>query len=294
MRIYLAATIAAVVIASVIWAGASQAAPPNRAVPKPKPLFASGAVQVGAHGSLAGLPVADRAEMQLGHACPIQVPSASNAAYSYSLVGKTSNGWQIRMGYIVLQSDGANASCYLRDGSSRCCSGWARWFIQVYDGAGREVYWNLSRAGEANPPPAASASSGDDTVNGYPFSFVLSGNTASFYFDWISKARVRLSNPGVLTDVYYVGDLDSALPSDSMGPRTALTTYRVWNGGPSWIEPSPATALYFGAQCPPFGVAYVGRSPSARRDGVKYHSTAAGSGTACSDPGSVLWHSSTN
>ena len=260
-------------------------------LPKPKLPGAAGAIQVGARGSLADLDSVDRAEMQLSHGCPIEVPTATGSAYSYSLVGKTANDWTLRMGYMVLQSDGATASCYLRDGGSVCCSGWARWFIQVFDNTGKEVYWKLSRAGEANPPPASSADSGDDTFNGYPFSFVISGDTATFYFDWITKARVRLGNAGLLTEVYFMGELTSSVADDVMGPRTALTTFRVWSGGPSWIEPSPAVAISFGASCALHGVAYAGRSPSQRNDGVYYHSTAVGSGVECSASGSTLWTS---
>jgi hypothetical protein len=254
-------------------AGVSEAAKPTPTLLRPKLPGAAGALQIGIHSSLAATDGFNRAEMQLKHESPIIQPTTPGSAYSFSLIGVTNNGWRLRMGYIVYESD---------------TDGWARWFIQVFDNTGKEVYWNVSRAGETNPPPASSCSSGDGTCNGYPFSFGLtSSNTWTFWFDWISKARVRLTGAGsALTDVYFLGELTGAGSGETMGPRTALTTYRVWNGGPSWVEPATATRAELGLACgSEYGVTSAGLGP-ARANNVQYHATIVGSGVSCNDP---LW-----
>ena len=110
------------------------------------------------------------------------------------------------------------------------------------------------------------------------------------YFDWILKASFSVSGVGsTLTDVYYFGELVSTTANDTLQPRTALTTYRVSNGGP-WTEPSRAFPEYSATtSCPPYGVDYAGKSPSARRDGVNYDSTTVGSGVTCTPAGATLF-----
>jgi len=274
-------------LTAVALGGLAEAAPPGASIPHPK---APGqGIQAGAMSSVSGV---DRAEMQLGHACPIQVPSTPGAAYSYSLVGVTDTGYVLRIGYIVLQSDGGSASCYTTpDSGSTCCSGWARWFIQILDPNGNEAYWKISRAGEANPPPASSCSSGDGTCNGYPFSFGrTSPDTWTFWFDWIAKGRIRVPGSGSkLIKVYFLGELGGTNGGlgDVMGPRTALTTYRV-TGSATWQEPSTAEAVYFNLFC---SDGYGARSPGlgpARNNNVAYHETEAGSRVTC-DPDGTLW-----
>lgn len=255
----------------------------------PKAPGAAGAIQVGATSSVAGT---DRAEMQLEHACPIAVPVTPGAAYSYSLVGVTDKDFVIRMGYLVRQSDGVGATCYnTPDSGSQCCSGWGRWFIQVLRSDGSEAYYKESRAGEANPPPASSASSGDGTMNGYPFSFGRVGNdTWNFWFDWVSKARVRVAGSGnQLKQLYFLAELSgtNGVLGDVVGPRTALTTFRYWNGS-TWVEPSSAVSFATGGTpCPlGYGVEAAGLGP-ARANGRQYHATSAGSDVTCDSDG--LW-----
>jgi hypothetical protein len=256
---------------------------------RPKPPM--GGLQAGATSDL---PNVDRLEMQLAHSCPIQVPSSPGAAYSYSIVGITDTNYVVRMGYIVLQSDGANASCYhTPTAGSVCCSGWARWFVQVLRPDGSEAYWKISRRGEANPPPASSCSSGDGTCNGYPFSIGRVGNeTWNFWFDWISKARVRVPGSGnTLKKAYYLAELSgtNGVAGGVLGPRTALTTYRYFNGT-AWVEPGTAQSFYFNLTCnAPYGVESTGLGPP-RSNGVRYHATAAGSGvTDSSCTNGILW-----
>lgn len=263
------------VMGLAVIAGTAHAARPGPSIPKPRE--PGNGWQVGAVSDVSSV---NRAEMQLAHSCPIAVP-APGEAYSYSLVGITESNFTVRMGYIVLGSDGASATCYnTPDQGSQCCSGWARWFVQVLNPSGEEVYWKISRAGEANPPPASSCSSGDGTCNGYPFSFGRTGpDTWTFWFDWISKAKVRIPGSGnALQKIYFLGEVSDA--GGVMGPRTALTTYRV-TGGSTWLEPEVASSFYSGLSCTDgYGVHSPNEGPP-RNNGTAYWSTEAGSGVTC-------------
>src|SRR5215213_4244948 len=135
-RLASVAVLAFVAIAVLALSGSVAAAPPASEAWKPKPIGQG--LQVGVVSDVSGV---ERAEMQLDHACPINVPASPGAAYSYSLVGITDTNYTVRMGYVVLQSDGASASCYLTPGAgSICCSGWAHWFVQVLRPDGSEAY----------------------------------------------------------------------------------------------------------------------------------------------------------
>ncbi len=272
---------------AVVLAASVAAARPGPQIPKP--LKPETGIQLGAKSTVTGV---DRVEMQLAHACPILVPTTTGGAYSYSVVAVTNTDYVLRMGYIVLQSDGSGATCYNTPGAgSQCCSGWARWFIQVLDPSGNEMYWKISRPGEANPPPASSCSSGDTTCSGYPLFFGRTGtDTWTFWFDWISKARVRVPGSGSsLKEVYYLGELGGTNGElgSVMGPRTALTTYRVTGSG-VWQEPSSAQAVYYNVSCNDgYGVNSPGFGPS-RNNGKSYWNTAVGSGVTCDQDG-TLW-----
>jgi hypothetical protein len=263
--------------------GTASAIPVLGGNPKPVAPWESGAVAVGAHSYIGDLTGVDRAEMQLRHEPVMTPPSGTGSGAFYGLGLKTDNGTFIQWGSGVLKSDGGNLG---------------RLYGRVTRN-GSEFGWYLSRAGTTNQPPADSCTSGDDTCHGYPFAIIVEKNAqgkivkVKGYFDWILKWSLPLTDGGTkITDVYFLGQLAGAAPNDYLQPRTALTTYRVWNGGPTWIEPV-ALAEYFGAACPPYGVAYVGRSPSARRDGVRYHWTAVGSGVACTAAGTTLFTPST-
>src|SRR5206468_1347023 len=125
-------------------------------------------------------------DMKLAHvtandASNIRAPGPG-ASYSYSIGAYTTTGYWLQMGYIVLGSDG---------------NGLARWFVQVLKPDGSTLEWKLSRAGEANPPPACSACSGGST-DGYPFAFTTTARGEwTFWFDGITKDRVRLTQGDV-------------------------------------------------------------------------------------------------
>jgi len=173
----------------------------------------------------------NRAETQIAHESSIVAPTGSCSSYSYSLVGETDTGYVLRMGYIVLAGE----------------NGLARFFIAVYNSGGSIVYWNLSRAGATNPPPACSACSGDSTTLGYPYAFGLDGaNTWNFWFDWILKARVRVKGSGSsLVRVFFLGEVSRT--GAAMDARKALTTFRVTTNQAAWTEPGHADAYYSGA-----------------------------------------------
>ena len=87
-------TVLALVAISVPALGGSvAAAPPVSELWKPKPIGQG--LQVGVVSEVAGV---ERAEMLLDHTCPINVPTAPGAAYSYSLVGITDTNYTVRMG----------------------------------------------------------------------------------------------------------------------------------------------------------------------------------------------------
>lgn len=261
----------AVVLIAAFAAATATAARPDFGADQWKPKKPGAGLQVGVEsGALTANYI--RAEMQLKHESPIVAPSAAGSAYSFSIVAETDTGFFIRMGYVVLQSDG----------------GLARWFIQILDASGSEKYWKLSRAGEANPPPASSCSSGDGTCDGYPFSLGTSKrDNWQFWFDWISKANVRVNGSGSrIVRVYYLGEVSHA--GQLMGPRTALTTYRVTTGA-TWDRPGAKAFYAGGATCADYGVDFAGTTT--RADGQTYNSTAAGSGVGCAYPstGDTLW-----
>jgi len=272
--------------------GRASAAPPDpcpAATCRPKVPGSGAQAGVTQEGNL---PVnVDRAETQVGHESVIIPPASPGASYSHSLVGVTETGYTVRMGYIVLGGD----------------NGLARWFIRVYDSTGKEVYWKLSRAGEANPPPGCSACSGDTTTQGYPYSFgVTQANTWTFWFDWIAKAQVKDARIGKqLLRVYYLGEVTGDIEGTTLESRKALTTYRVTKGNGAWLEPE---AIVYRANytCDTsdgvekrteYDVEYAGLQQ--RNDGQKYHSIVAGSlyhvsgptigSDVCTATGTKLW-----
>jgi hypothetical protein len=264
VRVRLLVIASAVLLLTVALAGTALARP-DFGTSQWKPKKPGDGIQVGANAML------DKpykgVDMQLKHEWPIVAPSTPMSAYSFSVIGVTNTGHFVRMGYIVPQSDGG---------------GLARWFVQILDGAGNEKYWKLSRAGEANPPPASSCSSGDGTCDGYPF-YVGSTrpDTWQFLFDGISKANVRVAGSGSsIVEVYFLGEVRHA--GELMGPRTALTTFRV-QASSGWVEPASAQAFYSNVDtnaCP-FGVELRPLENATRADGKTYRATAAGSGVAC-------------
>ena len=196
------------------------------------------------------------------------------------------------MGYIVVGGDG----------------GLARWFIRVYDPSGAEVYWKLSRAGEANPPPGCSACSGDNTTDGYPYSFgVTQTNTWTFWFDWISKAQYKNAKLGkALIRAYYLGEVTGDIPGTSLEPRKALTTYSVTKGNGAWLQPGAVVYRAPGVSCDTsngldrtdYDVDYSSTDLHQRNDGKWYHSIVVGSllyvagpaiSAPCAGTGDVLW-----
>lgn len=241
------------------------------AVPSPAGDFKPRAPGLGVQAGVTSFVIdVNRAETQIKHESTIVAPTTAGSSYSYSLVGITDTGYVLRMGYIVLAGE----------------NGLARWFIRVYNSAGAEVYWNMSRAGAANPPPACSACSGDTTTQGYPYSFGWTGtNTVSFWFDWILKARVKLTGVGSsLKQVYFLGEVNNS--EIGMDPRKALTTYRVTKGQGTWTEPASADVYYSsgasckdtdGAQYADFDVQHTAGDTQVRNDGQTYKSTTVGS-----------------
>ncbi|HLF78315.1 MAG TPA: hypothetical protein VJB57_12590 [Dehalococcoidia bacterium] len=211
----------------------------------------------------------DRVETQVAHEGTIVAPSLTGSSYSYSLVGITEHRYVLRMGYIVLAGE----------------NGFARFFVQVLKPNGSPHYWLLSRAGAANPPPACSACSGDTTTAGYPFSFGLTrSGTWTFWFDWISKAQVKVP-ASRLTQVYFLGEVSHA--AMSLDPRKALTTYRVWSSsvGGDWSEPAGASVYRSntacndadGSQTNDYDVQRSAENVTIRNDNKTYKSTLVGS-----------------
>lgn len=258
-------------VAALALAGTAVAARPDFGADQWKPKKPGAAVQVGAVASVGdGFKAA---EFQLKHEWPIVAPATQYSAYSFSVVGETDTGFFVRMGYIVLQSDGG---------------GLARWFVQILDKSGKEKHWVLSRAGEANPPPASSCSSGDGTCEGYPF-FVGSTklDTWQFLFDGITKSNVRVKGSGsTISQVWFLGEVSH--DGDLMGPRTALTTFRVLNGD-GWQEPASASGYYSKVDTTacPYGVERRPEEDTTRANLQTYKATAAGTGIDCTT--GALW-----
>lgn len=223
-------------------------------------------------------------DMKLAHvasnnAANIKSPSPGSS-YSYSIGAYTTTGYWLQMGYMVLGSDG---------------DGLARWFVQVLDRNGALVEWKLSRAGEANPPPACSACSGGST-DGYPFAFTATAKGEwTFWFDGITKDRVRLTANDVALDstrgIYYMAEVTAAKSaSEVMGPRTSLRTLSLWSSrSRTWVEAAHATAVYASSDgqrnCVQYGAQNAGTYTAGNYPGVA-HSIIAGSGINC---GSVGW-----
>ncbi|HEV2172162.1 MAG TPA: hypothetical protein VGR71_01290, partial [Nitrospira sp.] len=138
-------------------------------------------------------------------------------------------------------------------------------------------------AGAANPPPACSACSGGST-DGYPYSFGSKGNgNWTFWFDWITKARVNLSGSGnTIQQLFYVGEVNAT--GVTMSQRTALVTMAAWNG--SWVDAAPANTYYNGgASCSVYGLAPQGTYTNGNQG--TFHSLLAGSGAGCAT--NPLW-----
>jgi hypothetical protein len=224
-------------------------------------------------------------DMKLAHvlnndAANIIAPGRA-ASYSFSIGAYTTTGYWLEMGYIVLGDDG---------------NGLARWFTRVLDKNGNEIFWKLSRAGAADPPPACSACSGGST-DGYPFAFTSdTSGTWTFWFDGLNRGHVALpdSKLDAAKGVYFIGEVTAAnsVGANIMGPRTALRTLSLWsNQLGNWREAASASSSYFdstGASvCPPFGIAPAGvYSVAGNYPGVA-HETAAGSSVTCSS--AWLW-----
>jgi hypothetical protein len=175
-----------------------------------------------------------------------QIVAPTSGAYCYSVGGFTTSGRWLQMGYMVLAGE----------------NGLARWFVQVLDTDGTTLTWKLSRAGEANPPPACSACSGGST-DGYPFGFnsIMQGKW-TFYFDGISKAKVDLGSDTALDSsrLYYIGEVSAAnAGAQTMQPRVTLRTLTLWsNAERNWRESSSASAEYYcspgASNCDSYGI----------------------------------------
>jgi hypothetical protein len=227
-----ALTAGSVVVA--ILSGTAEAKPaPTQSWPAPLP--PDQGVQVGVESALLPDGLVERAEMKLQHSC-FQAPQ--QGAYSHSLVARTDAGWTLHWGVIVLAADVNNAACPAGLGGGSM--GWGRYFLVVRDAAGQLVYSKLSRAGAANPPPAASSTSGG-SPDGYVFAIRRVNNTWKFYFDGIQK--YQYSAPGSRLDqLYFVGESAGGAIIDD---RVGHIAFRAWPGGPDggWWQPV-GRALY--------------------------------------------------
>lgn len=275
--------------------GRAVAAAPPPTVSKPHP-FARQTdagqqfVQVAAHSTQAypGLAASvNGIETKIAHESPIVAPNA-DASYSFSAGAYTTTGYWLQMGSIVLGSDGG---------------GLARWFVQVLNcgsatatTACTTVYWKLSRAGEANPPPACSACSGDAGTGGYPYAFTSDGSgTWTFWFDGLTKAKVSLGAANRTVDpsqVYFLGEVTAAsnVTSNIMGPRHTIRTLRLWStSAGAWAEAQSAQAEYYlNPSACPYGIASLGLVFDTYT-GTSYHAVKAGSTVACPPTGILLW-----
>ena len=300
IRLGLAVAVAAVALASIAGPAAAQRPAFSLAKPHrfgvPTPGDSNQFVQVAAHSSSGradGYTV-NGVETKVRHEATIVAPNA-DASYSFSAGAYTTSGYWLQMGYIVLGSDG---------------NGLARWFVQILNPDGSTHTWKLSRAGEANPPPACSACSGDAGAGGYPFAFTSdsSGNW-TFWFDGIVKVKVSLGAAHNRVDtgrIYFLGEVTAPQVRDGggqyhniMGPRSTVRTLRLWsNQAGNWTEPTSAQAAYYGSPygtvgpgaCPPspYGITYLNRSWDSYVN-AWHHNVKAGSTVSCTPAGQNLW-----
>jgi hypothetical protein len=121
--------------------------------------------------------------------------------------------------------------------------GWGRYFYTVRDADGDLIASGLSRAGAANPPPAASSDSGG-SPDGYVFAIRSVNDTWKLYFDGIQKFRTNA--PGErIGKAYFLAE--TAGGAAIAPPRVAHIAFRAWPGGPGadsgWWQPA-GNALY--------------------------------------------------
>jgi hypothetical protein len=240
-------------------------------------------------------------ETKVAHSGTILAPSNAQASYSYSVGAYTPavNGvrhW-VQMGYLVLGSDGG---------------GVARWFTQVLKcpatGNCTTVEWKMSRAGEANPPPACAACSGDAGHGGYPFAATSDANgTWTFWFDGIKKGNVSLGSAFSTVDpgaVYFLAE--ATAPSQSFGtgtntmaPRDTIRTLRLWSATTGWIEPGSARVSRYASAtgtgatvCPPYDIVPDAQAMDTYLNRPFYRVKAGAVRTAeapCTDTSANLW-----